>query len=108
MRGRLGSAVGGPTRRRPARDMLRRSIPVVAVVLVIVVAVALVLADRWRRGAFVFGVATLIAAACRLCLGSERVGILAVRSRAFDTFSLAAVGSAVVWLAVSIDPLGTD
>lgn len=93
---------------RPARDMLRRSIPVVAVVAVIVVAVVLVLADRWRRGAFVFGFATLIAAGCRLCLGNERVGILAVRSRTFDTLSLAAVGSAVVWLAVSIDPLGTD
>ncbi|MGB3770852.1 MAG: DUF3017 domain-containing protein [Rhodococcus sp. (in: high G+C Gram-positive bacteria)] len=94
--------------RRSVRDTLRRSVPVVVVLLVVVVAVVLVLADRWRRGAFVFGFATLIAAALRLCLGSERVGILAVRSRAFDTLSLAAVGSAVVWLAVSIDPLGTD
>lgn len=90
------------------RDAIRRSLPMIAVVVVIAAAVVLVLADRWRRGAFVFGLATLLAAACRLFLSTERVGLLAVRSRMFDTLSLAAVGGAVVWLAVSIDPLGTD
>lgn len=87
---------------------MRRQIPVLVVVGVIVAAVVLVLADRWRRGAFVFGIAVLVAAGLRLLLTEDRVGILAVRSRAFDTFSLALVGGAVVWLAVSIDPLGTD
>ncbi|MBT1192833.1 DUF3017 domain-containing protein [Rhodococcoides kroppenstedtii] len=87
---------------------LRRQIPVLVVVGVIVAAVVLVLADRWRRGAFVFGIAVLVAAGLRLLLTEDRVGILAVRSRAFDAFSLALVGGAVVWLAVSIDPLGTD
>jgi hypothetical protein len=39
---------------------------------------------------------------------SERVGLLAVRSKPFDVGALVAVGGAIVWLAVSIDPLGTD
>lgn len=79
-----------------------------AVLVVIVVAIGLVLADRWRRGALVFGAATLLAAAFRLMMPTERVGLLAVRSRPFDVSALVAVGGAIVWLAVSIDPLGTD
>ncbi|MBY6365774.1 DUF3017 domain-containing protein [Rhodococcoides corynebacterioides] len=78
------------------------------VAAVVVAAVVLVLADRWRRGAFVFGIAVLVAAALRLLLTEDRVGVLAVRSRTFDVVSMALVGGAVVWLAVSIDPLGTD
>lgn len=87
---------------------LRRQLPVLMVAAVVVAAVVLVLADRWRRGAFVFGIAVLVAAALRLLLTEDRVGVLAVRSRTFDVVSMALVGGAVVWLAVSIDPLGTD
>ena len=45
----------------------KKNLPMLAVLVVIVVAVVFVLADRWRRGAFVFGVATLLAAVFRLC-----------------------------------------
>ncbi|AOW92147.1 hypothetical protein BFN03_03980 [Rhodococcus sp. WMMA185] len=86
---------------------LKRNLPMLAVLAVIVVAVVFVLADRWRRGAFVFGAATLLAAVFRLMMPSERVGLLAVRSKPFDVGALTAVGGAIVWLAVSIDPLGT-
>ena len=78
-----------------------------AVLLVIAVAAALVISDRWRRGAIVFGVATLIAGGCRLCLPREQVGLLAVRTRAFDSAALLTVGTAIVLLGASIDPLGT-
>ncbi|GGG13689.1 hypothetical protein GCM10007304_29660 [Rhodococcoides trifolii] len=87
--------------------MVGRSIPVVMVLAIMAAAAVLVLADRWRRGSLLFGVAIVFAALLRLCLPSDRVGILAVRSRAFDTVSLAAVGGAIVWLSISIDPLGT-
>ena len=60
------------------------------------------------RGAFVFGVATLFAAVFRLIMPSERVGLLAVRNKPFDVGALWPVGVAIVWLAASIDPLGTD
>ena len=86
----------------------KKNLPMLAVLLVIAVAVVFVLAERWRRGAFVFGAATLLAAIFRLTMPSERVGLLAVRSKPFDVGALVAVGGAIVWLAVSIDPLGTD
>ncbi|MEV0945931.1 DUF3017 domain-containing protein [Rhodococcus sp. NPDC049939] len=89
------------------RRFAKRNLPMIAVIVVIAVAVAFVLADRWRRGAFVFGAATLLAAAIRLVMPSDRVGLLEVRSKAFDVGALLAVGGAIVWLAVSIDPLGT-
>jgi hypothetical protein len=89
------------------KRFLRCHLPMVAVVAVIAVAIILVLSDRWRRGAIVFGAATLLAGAFRLALPAERVGLLAVRSRQFDVAALLAVGTAIVVLAASIDPLGT-
>lgn len=86
----------------------RRNLPLLVVGAVVLVGVGFVLADRWRRGAFVFGAATLLAAGFRLCLRPEEVGLLAVRGQSFDVAALTLVGGAIVWLAVSIDPLGTD
>lgn len=85
----------------------RRNLPLIVVAVIVLVAVGFVLADRWRRGAFVFGIATLVAAGFRLCFRTEEVGLLAVRGQAFDVTALTLVGGAIVWLAVSIDPLGT-
>ncbi len=87
--------------------LARRNLPLLAVSAVVLVAIGFVLADRWRRGAFVFGIATLLAAGFRLCLRPEEVGVLAVRGQAFDVAALTLVGGTIVWLAVSIDPLGT-
>lgn len=70
-------------------------------------ALVLVLLDRWRRGAFTFGVATLLAAWFRLILPETQAGLLAVRTRRFDVAVLAAFGGMIVWLTLSIDPLGT-
>lgn len=86
---------------------IKKNLPLIIVLVVVVAALVLVLADRWRRGAFVFGAATLLAAAFRLCMPEERVGTLKVRGRAFDTLALAVVGGAIVFLSLSIDPLGT-
>lgn len=85
----------------------RRNLPLLVVSAVVLVGIGFVLADRWRRGAFVFGIATLLAAGFRLCLRPEEVGLLAVRGQAFDVTALTLVGGTIVWLAVSIDPLGT-
>lgn len=86
----------------------KKNLPMVAIAAVILVAIVFVLAERWRRGSFVFGVATLLAAGFRLILSDERAGLLVVRSKTFDVAALTAVGGAIVWLAISIDPLGTD
>lgn len=87
---------------------MRKNVPLMAVLLVVAVALILVLADRWRRGSFVLGSATMLAAGLRLCVPENRVGLLAVRSRVFDVSALALVGGAIVFLSASIDPLGTD
>ena len=86
----------------------RLNLPLLAVTLVIAAAVILVLADRWRRGAFVFGGVTILAGLFRWVLDEDKVGVLAVRSKGFDVASMMIVGGIVVALAASIDPLGTD
>lgn len=91
---------------RTSRDV-RRQVPILIVAGVILVAVIFVAADRWRRGAFVFGSATLLAAGIRFLLPEEQVGVLAVRSRTFDSVALFTLGTAIVWLAFSVESLGT-
>lgn len=86
---------------------VRCHLPMVVVVAVVALAVVFILSERWRRGALVFGSATLLGAAFRLCLPTDRVGLLAVRGRWFDVGAMTAVGAAIVLLAASIDPLGT-
>lgn len=80
----------------------------VLVVLVVAGAFVLVLADRWRRGALVLGGAMLLAALLRAVVSPDRVGLLAVRGRGFDVAAMTVVGVAIIALATSIDPLGTD
>ena len=65
-------------------------------------------ADRWRRGAIVFGVAVIIGAAARWFVPENRVGLLAVRGRVFDTAAMGVMGVLIATLALTIDPLGTD
>ncbi len=83
-------------------------IPFVIVLIFVAVAIVFLLLDRWRRGAFVFGSGTVLAAVLRAILPTSRVGLLQVRGRFFDVSSMALAGAAILWLATSIDPLGTD
>lgn len=85
---------------------LRCHLPMVVVAVVALIAVVFVAQDRWRRGAFFFGGAALIAAAFRLCLPTVRVGLLAVRSKPFDVGALTLLGGAIVFLAATINTLG--
>ncbi|QIS09127.1 DUF3017 domain-containing protein [Nocardia arthritidis] len=88
------------------RQFLRCHLPMLVVTVVIVLAVILVASDRWRRGALFFGGATLLAAAFRLCLPTDRVGLLAVRSKPFDVGALTLLGTAIVLIAYTVNPLG--
>lgn len=45
--------------------------------------------------------------ALRLVLTDDTAGLLAVRSKTFDVGALGAVAAAMVYLALTIDPLGT-
>ncbi|MBB4853168.1 hypothetical protein HNP40_000534 [Mycobacteroides chelonae] len=94
-----------------ALDAIRRFArvqwPILMVSAVFLVALGLVIADRWRRGALVVGIAVGVAAALRLVLTDETAGLLAVRSKSFDVGALSAVAATMVYLALTIDPLGT-
>ena len=81
--------------------------PFTLVVLMVLVGGGFVVADHWRRGAIVVGIAMLVGAALRAALPDHRVGLLAVRNRPVDTVTFAAFGVAILVLASSISSLGT-
>jgi hypothetical protein len=85
-----------------------RQWPILSVGLFIVAAFALVVTGYWRRGALVLAIGVGVAAAMRLALTEERAGLLVVRSRANDFCTTAAVSAATLYIAWTIDPLGTS
>jgi hypothetical protein len=79
-----------------------------AVGLIFVVAFGLAAANFWRRGALLIGIGVGVAAALRLLLSDDRAGLLAVRTKGIDFMTTATVGAAVIYIAWTIDPLGTS
>ncbi|WP_232851212.1 DUF3017 domain-containing protein [Nocardia acididurans] len=73
---------------------------------VLLVAVVFLAWDRWRRGTYVIGGATLLGAAFRMMLPTERVGLLAVRSKRFDVAWMAVLGGTIIAVAATISTLG--
>lgn len=99
-----------PQRTRPARlrwSQVRAQWPLALVLGGIALALAFVLFERWRRGAFVVGIVALAAAVLRGVLPEHRVRLLGVRGKAFDVGFYSVVGAVILWLAASIDALGT-
>jgi hypothetical protein len=78
-----------------------RAISITAVLLVLGVGLLLVATDHWRRGATVLGAAAFLAGVLRLVVPERFIGVLAVRSKAFDVifaFVLAAgFGFLISW-----------
>ncbi|OBC07399.1 hypothetical protein A5784_08625 [Mycobacterium sp. 852013-50091_SCH5140682] len=95
-----------------AREFVRKVFagqwPILVVGLIFVAAFALVVAGYWRRGALVIGIGVGVAAALRLTLTDDRAGLLVVRTRAIDFVTTATVSAAVLYIAWTIDPLGTS
>lgn len=89
-----------------AGEFVRSNLPLILVGAVLVVAVVFLAWDRWRRGAVFIGGAALLAAAFRLLLPTERVGLLAVRSKPFDVSWLTVLGTAIIVLAATVNTLG--
>jgi hypothetical protein len=89
------------------RRVFRTQWPIVSVFLIFVAAFGLVVADFWRRGSLLIGIGVAVAAVLRLVLSDNRAGLLVVRSRAIDFTTMAVVGASVIYVAWTIDPLGT-
>jgi hypothetical protein len=91
-----------------ARKVFGGQWPILFVGVIIIAAFGLVVAGYWRRGALVLAIGVGVAAAFRLALSEDRVGLLAVRSRSIDFVTTASVSAAMLYVAWTIDPLGTS
>jgi hypothetical protein len=90
-----------------ARSVLWGQWPILLVGLIFAAAFVLVGANFWRRGSLLIGIGVGVAAVLRLLLPEERAGLLVVRSKGGDFMTTAMVGAAMIYIASTIDPLGT-
>ena len=96
------------TVREFARKVVRGQWPILLVGLIFIAAFGLVVAGYWRRGALVIGIGVGVAAGLRLMLTEDRAGLLVVRSKGIDVVTTIIVSVAVLYIAWTIDPLGTS
>ncbi len=80
---------------------------VIGFVLVMIIGLAFLVADRWRRGTVTIGSAMLFLGLLRWLVDGEILGVLSVRSRRFDSAFCVTVGSVMLAVAMSVDPLGS-
>lgn len=91
-----------------ARAVSRAQWPILTVAAIFAVALVLVAAGFWRRGAFLIGVGVGVAAALRLVLPDDKAGLLVVRTKSLDFATMATIGLVMLYVAYTIDPLGTS
>ena len=91
-----------------SRDLARAQWPILTVAAIFALALVLVAAGFWRRGALLIGIGVGVAAGLRLLLSDEQAGLLVVRSKRLDFATMATVCAVVVYIAFTIDPLGTS
>lgn len=89
------------------RQLVRSQWPIITVVVIFVVAFTLAAANFWRRGALLIGIGVGVAAVLRLALTEDRAGLLVLRSKGIDFATMALVAAGMVYIAWTIDPLGT-
>jgi hypothetical protein len=89
------------------RAILRAQWPILLVELIFASAFVLAAANFWRRGALLIGIGVGVASVLRLVLPEERAGLLVVRSKGIDFVTTATVAATMVYIAWTIDPLGT-
>jgi Protein of unknown function (DUF3017) len=89
------------------RQLVRSQWPIMMVVLIFIMAFMLAAENFWRRGALLIGIGVGAAAVLRLTLAEDNAGLLMVRSKGIDFVTMALVAAAMVYIAWTIDPLGT-
>ena len=95
------------TLRDTARRLVQAQWPILVIFAIFLAAFGLVVADFWRRGSLLIGIGVGVAAALRLLLTDKRAGLLVVRRRMTDFATMAVVSAVVIYIAWTIDPLGT-
>jgi DUF3017 family protein len=84
------------------RSRLPVHAPLALVFAVVAVALLRVFTQHWREGAALLGGALLLAAVLRAVLPTDRVGLLAIRSRPVDILTYLMFGGAMLVLAFTI------
>ena len=79
-----------------------RQWPLLTVLAGCLAAFAIVALDHFRAGCLGFGMSVVFAALARSFLPARRVGLLVVRSRAFDLLVLYTMGGALMVLAIVV------
>ncbi|WP_033295191.1 DUF3017 domain-containing protein [Amycolatopsis jejuensis] len=77
-------------------------VPFAVVLLLLAGAVVRALQYHWREGAVLVGVALFVAGALRALLPEEKAGLLAIRGKAVDVATYAALCAAVLYIALTI------
>ncbi|HET9877310.1 MAG TPA: DUF3017 domain-containing protein [Mycobacterium sp.] len=93
--------------REHTRRVIAGQWPILLVGLIFATAFVLAGANFWRRGAVLIGIGVGTAAVLRLALSDDRAGLLVLRGRGLDFATMATVGAAMLYIAATIDPLGT-
>ncbi|MGI8416349.1 MAG: DUF3017 domain-containing protein [Nakamurella sp.] len=79
---------------------VRRAVSIAVVLMIAAVGLLLVAVSHWRVGVAVLGLSALVGGAARLVLPDAALGVLAVRSRVFDTAFMLALGASFEALAI--------
>ncbi|MGA4509010.1 DUF3017 domain-containing protein [Propionibacteriaceae bacterium G1746] len=83
---------------------LRNQWPLLLVLVAMGASCVVMATGHWRRGAFAFGSAVVLAGLLRMVLPSRRAGLLALRARWFDTVLLLVAGAALLALTLVVPP----
>ncbi|WP_232663850.1 DUF3017 domain-containing protein [Pseudonocardia sp. TRM90224] len=84
------------------RSRLPVNVPIALVAVIVASGLVRVLMQHWREGAALIGGAMLVAAVLRMVLPDDRVGLLAIRSKAIDVLCYSGFGVMMIVLAVTI------
>jgi hypothetical protein len=80
------------------------SVPMILVLAVVAVGILRITQYHWRQGTVLVGGALLLAAVLRALLPADRIGMVALRSRAVDVLLYGGLG--VIVMAVSLTITG--
>jgi Protein of unknown function (DUF3017) len=103
------SAPGPPEAARHAQRGRRslplpREWPITLILLGVAVSLLVVALNHFRRGTVLLALFVLLAAALRLVLPAREAGLLAVRSRLIDVFTLGGLGAGLLFFALIVPP----
>lgn len=81
---------------------MRSHIPLLLVLAVTTVGLIRILTYNWREGTALLGLALLLAALLRALIPPDRIGLVAIRSRAVDILLYSGLGLMILAVALSI------